>query len=69
MLSCIVAAWRLDFWGFAKMQLFADWNAGVVLKRYSQNRFKHIKGSKERFFIMTQTHCLQIIGVIPFVKL
>ena len=59
-LGYIVAAWRLDFWGFAKMQLFADWNVGVVLKRYSQNRSKHIKGSKERLFIMTQIHRLQI---------
>ena len=51
------------------MQLFADWNVGVVLKSYSQNRSKHIKGSKERLFIMTQTHSQQIFGVIPFVKL
>ena len=26
-------------------------------------------GSKERLFITTQTHNLQIVGVIPFVKL
>ena len=32
-------------------------------------RSKHIKSSKERLFIMTQTHNLQIFGVIPFVKL
>ena len=32
-------------------------------------RSKHIKGSKERLFIMTQTHSLQTFGVIPFVKL
>ena len=69
MLYYTVAAWRLDFWGFAQMQLFADWNVGVVLKSYSQNRSKHIKGSKERLFIMTQTHSQQIFGVIPFVKL
>ena len=42
------------------MQLFADWNVGVVLKRYSQNRSRHIKDSKERLFIMTQTHSLQM---------
>ena len=30
---------------------------------------KHIKGSKECLFIRTQTHNLQIFGVIPFVKL
>ena len=30
---------------------------------------KHIEGSKERLFIMTQTHNLQIVGVIPFVTL
>ena len=30
---------------------------------------KHIKGSKERLFIVTQTHSLQMFGVIPFVKL
>ena len=29
---------------------------------------KHIKGSKERLFIITQTHNLQIFGVITFVK-
>ena len=28
-----------------------------------------MKGSKERLFIMTQTHNLQILGVMPFVKL
>ena len=32
-------------------------------------RSKHIKGSKERLFIITQSHSLQIFGVIPFVKL
>ena len=32
-------------------------------------RSKHIKGSKERLFIMTQAHSLQIFGEIPFVKL
>ena len=32
-------------------------------------RSKHVKGSKERLFIRTQTHDLQIFGVIPFVKL
>ena len=26
---------------------------------------KHIKGSKERLFIRTQTHNLQIFGIIP----
>ena len=31
-------------------------------------RFKHIKGSKERLFIGTQTHNLLMFGVIPFVK-
>ena len=31
--------------------------------------FKHIKVLKERLFIMTQTRNLQILGVIPFVKL
>ena len=30
---------------------------------------KHIKGSKERLFIRTQAHNLQILVVIPFVKL
>ena len=35
----------------------------------SDTRSKHIKGSKERLFIMTQTHNLQIVRVIPFVKL
>ena len=30
---------------------------------------KLMKGSKERLFIRTQTHSLQIFGVIPFVKL
>ena len=30
---------------------------------------KHIKGSEERLFILTQTHNLQVFGVIPFVKL
>ena len=30
---------------------------------------KHIKDSKERLFIRTQTHSLQILGVISFVKL
>ena len=30
---------------------------------------KHIKGSKERLFIRTQTHTLQTVGVIPFVRL
>ena len=29
----------------------------------------HIKGSKERLLIMTQTHALQMFVVIPFVKL
>ena len=28
-----------------------------------------MKGSNERLFIRTQTHNLQIFGVIPFVKL
>ena len=32
-------------------------------------RSKHIKCSKERLFIMSQTHNLHIFGVIPFVKL
>ena len=36
---------------------------------YIKLRPKHIKGSKERLFIMTQTHNMQIFGVIPFVKL
>ena len=31
-------------------------------------RSKHIKDSKERLFIMTQTHSLHSFGVIPFVK-
>ena len=30
---------------------------------------KYIKDSKERSFIMTQTHNLQIFRVTPFVKL
>ena len=30
---------------------------------------KHIKGSKERLFVMTQKHNLQTFGEIPFVKL
>ena len=38
-------------------------------KNCSTVRPKHIKGSKERLFIMTQTHNMQIFGVIPFVKL
>ena len=33
-----------------------------------KNNSKHIKGSKERLFIRTQTHNPQIFGVIPFVK-
>ena len=35
-----------------------------------KTRFKHmkLKGSKERLFIMTDIHHLQIFGVIPFVK-
>ena len=32
-------------------------------------RSKHIKLSKERLFLKTQTHNLQIFGVIPFIKL
>ena len=32
-------------------------------------RSKHMKGSKERLFIMTQTQNLHIFGVIPFVRL
>ena len=32
-------------------------------------RSKYIKGSKECLFIRTQTHNLQIFGVILFVKL
>ena len=32
-------------------------------------RSEHVKGSKERLFIMTQTHSLHILEVIPFVKL
>ena len=35
----------------------------------SKTRPKHIKGSKERLFIRTQTHSLHISGEIPFVKL
>ena len=35
----------------------------------STSRTKHMKGSKERLFIRTQTHNLQIFGVTPFVKL
>ena len=31
--------------------------------------FRNIKSSKERLFIRTQTHNLQIFGVIPFDKL
>ena len=34
-----------------------------------RSRSKHIKDSKERLFIMTQTHNLQIFGVIPFDEL
>ena len=30
---------------------------------------EHIKGSRERLFIRTQTHNLQIFGVIPLFKL
>ena len=36
--------------------------------RVSCGRSKHVKGSKERLFIKTQTHSLQIFGVIPLVK-
>ena len=36
---------------------------GVVFVNVS----KHIKGLRERLYIMTQTHSLQIFGVIPFV--
>ena len=35
----------------------------------SDTRSKHIKGSKERLFIRTQTRNLQIFGVFPLVKL
>ena len=39
------------------------------LSATTTTRSKHIKDSKERLFIRTQTHNLQIFGVIPFVKL
>ena len=38
----------------------------VSLKNQSST-VENTKGSKERLFIMTQTHNLQIFGVIPFV--
>ena len=33
-----------------------------------KTKSKHIKGSKERF-LLGQKHNLQIVGVIPFIKL
>ena len=42
---------------------------GVDFIFTEQNWIKHIKGSNERLFIMTQTHSLQIFRVIPFIKL
>ena len=38
-------------------------------KRKKKRRSIHIKSSKERLSIVTQTHNLQIFEVIPFVKL
>ena len=39
------------------------------LDRIRISRSKHIEGSKERLFIRTQARNLNILGVIPFVKL
>ena len=36
--------------------------------QHSKTRSKHIKGSKEHLFVMTQTHSLHIFREIPFVK-
>ena len=33
------------------------------------SKSRHIKGSKEHLFILTQTHNLKMFGVIPFAKL
>ena len=30
---------------------------------------KHVNDSRERLFIMTETHSLHILGAVPFVKL
>ena len=40
-----------------------------LLAFQNKTRSKHMKDSKERLFIMTQTHKLQTFGVIPFIKL
>ena len=54
-------------------ELYQWMNAVVLLslltRLQGKKRSKHIKGSKEPLFIRTQTHNLQISGVIPFVKL
>ena len=49
----------------ARREEDAEAAKGLVTRAQIQNT----KGSKERLFIMTQTHNLHIFGVIPFVKL
>ena len=40
-----------------------------TIQKTGSHGAQHIKVSKERLFIMTQTRSLQMFGVIPFVKL
>ena len=53
------------------LAIFSEKHLSVSVFLTDRTKFvsKHMKGSKERSFIVTQTHSLQIFGVIPFVKL
>ena len=41
----------------------------IIIPECPLTRSKHTKDSKERLFIMTRIHNLQMFGVILFVKL
>ena len=58
---------RKKIWVFVRC--IPSWPAQVNSTNWSRIRSKHIKGSKEHLFIRTQTHNLQILRVIPFVRL
>ena len=54
-------------WG-AEFVSFSEKSTVVVQGMLRFSRSKHIKRSKERLFITTQTYNLQFLGAIPFVK-
>ena len=55
------------YMGLQELKKRKLWNKNDC--QHSKTRSKHMKDSKERLFITTQTHNLQILGAISFVKL